>query len=97
MLTPDAWGNEQYSAPVTIAAFVDDLTLSFGQEDGDNKQDAVEEGTGSLITDYMAIRPNDRITLPDGTVTYVTEAVTGHDEKGANYYQTITVSTAERG
>lgn len=93
----DQFGNAAYGAPVTgVRAYVGDLGASFGTVIQDQQESTVVFST-DLITDALGIKVRDQITLPDGTITYVSAVTTAKDEVGADLYQTCTVTNTERG
>lgn len=93
----DTWGNDTWAAGTPIAAFVEGIEVAKGTDDGQGKQEREAVGTVSMICDYYAIKPKDRVTLPSGRVVHVTAATTEHDEVGAPLYQTVQMSTEAKG
>lgn len=92
----DSWGNTSFDAPRPERAYIDPLASTFGATDGTTQESTVVTRT-TLTMDAVGIRPGDRITLPSGTMTYVTSVDTAQDEVGADLYQTVTVQNTERG
>lgn len=94
----DAFGNSVRAAARTEKAYIEPLTSTFGGLTGTGAEQEGRVVTGSrLIMNYSGIRPGDRITLPGGIITYVTQVVTDKDEFGSDLFQTVTVEMTERG
>lgn len=96
-LGEDLFGNENYSAPETIPAYVANADTAFGSQDGQGQQDTPTVASVSLTTDAEGIKVKDRFTIPSGDVYYVSSATTGHDEFGQPLYQTVQGQTERRG
>lgn len=92
----DQWGNTVYSADFPAKAFVGSVANSFGRDASQGREERIEAAT-ELIMDAINIKVRDRITLPGGTVLYVTAVTTNLDETGAALYQSVTASNNERG
>lgn len=93
---PDQWGNETYAAPEQIKCFILDQGLSFGTDDGQDKQDQKQVGDIEILTDGVGINLTDKITF-DTTTIVVTRVSTPKDENGYDVIHTVTGTTAKRG
>lgn len=92
----DIFGNTAFGPARTEKAYVEPVASRLGSVRGAEQEGRVVKGS-RLIMDFTGIKPGDKITLPGGTITYVTEVVTDKDEVGADLYQSVTVSGTERG
>lgn len=92
----DGFGNTTFGPPRQEKAYIEPITASFGRAKG-AKQETRTVNATRLIMDFTGVKPGDKITLPGGTITFVTEVVTDKNEVGADLYQTVSVSGTERG
>jgi hypothetical protein len=95
-LNEDAFGNTVYGAPFNTSVALDPKASAFGTENNERQEGTTVNST-SFISDALGIKLRDRVTLPDGTLVYVTAAETAYDEDGSDLYQTITAESTERG
>jgi hypothetical protein len=90
----DAWGNNTYASAVPLACFVLPGTTSLVSGASQNiERDRIYQT--ELICDAVGVAPGDRITLPSGTIAYVSEVSTTQDEDGSDLLHEVTVTSTE--
>ena len=95
-IASDQWGNESWADPVPIKCYMSAQGISFGSQDGHQKQDGTEVITGSVITDAIGARLRDGITVA-GVIHYVVGIDTPKDERGIDLMHTLSVTTELKG
>lgn len=90
----DQWGNNAYSAPVDLKCFVLPGTTSLGSSSSQNVERASVFQT-SLICDAVGVTPGDRLDLPDGRISFVSEVTNTNDVNGSILLHEVTVTSAE--
>lgn len=93
-LGEDKWGNNTYAAPAALKCFVLPGTTSLASGSTQNTE-RVRTYQTSLICDAVGVKPGDRITLPSGTISFVSEVSTTQDVDGSSLLHEVTVTSTE--
>lgn len=86
----DAWGNPQYGVPVSGVRVNWEPTVVRGVPVGkDAKIGDTPYSQGTLYAQPAALKPRDKVTLPDGDVVYIVEVINWRNvpEAGEHHQQ----------